>query len=107
LRLLRLALAPLRFIGDRVAMRWAGPAGGLAPGRGGIVDIDGEKLAAYRDEDGELHALSPICTHLRCVVGFNQAERTWDCPCHGSRFDVQGEVLRGPATRPLEARELS
>jgi Rieske Fe-S protein len=100
----RLALAPVRFVTDRVAMRFAGPLGELAPGQGAIVDHEGEKLAAYRDESGELHALSPICTHIRCVVAFNEAERTWDCPCHGSRFGIDGKVIRGPAKRPLESR---
>ena len=67
----RLALAPARFVLDRIAMLFAGPLRDLGPLEGAIVDLDGEKLAAYRDEDGEVHALSPICTHLRCVVGFN------------------------------------
>jgi Rieske Fe-S protein len=104
MNLLRLALAPLRFVVDRLAMGRAAPAADLAPGQARIVDLSGEKVAAYRDESGELHALSPICTHLRCVVHFNSEERTWDCPCHGSRFEIDGRVRSGPAKRPLAAR---
>jgi Rieske Fe-S protein len=59
----------------------------------------------YRDEDGQLHAVSARCTHLGCLVAFNAAERTWECPCHGSRFDVDGKVLQGPAVRPLDPRD--
>jgi Rieske Fe-S protein len=53
-----------------------------------------------------LRVLSARCTHLGCIVGFNRAESTWECPCHGSRFDVDGSVLSGPATGPLEPRTL-
>jgi 3-phenylpropionate/trans-cinnamate dioxygenase ferredoxin reductase subunit len=96
--------APLRLVGDRLAMRKASGLDSLEPGDGGIVDMDGEKLAAYRDQRGGVHAVSPICTHLRCVVGWNGQDKTWDCPCHGSRFDVEGNVLRGPAKKNLEQR---
>lgn len=75
----------------------------IAPGQGAIVRQREEKLAVYRDNDGGLHALSAACTHLGCVVAWNSAEKSWDCPCHGSRFDVHGEVLHGPAVKPLEA----
>ena len=64
----------------------------------------GEKVAGYRDEDGTLHAVSPVCTHLGCQVNFNRAETSWDCPCHGSRFDVDGNVLQGPAVHRLELK---
>jgi glycine/D-amino acid oxidase-like deaminating enzyme/nitrite reductase/ring-hydroxylating ferredoxin subunit len=70
-------------------------------GSGDVVSIDGHKAAAYRDESGFVHAVSPICTHRGCQVQFNNAERTWDCPCHGSRFDVDGKVIHGPAVRDL------
>ena len=63
------------------------------------------KTGVYRDPNGQLHAVSMRCTHLGCLVRFNAAERSWDCPCHGSRFDVDGEVLEGPATKPLPRRE--
>lgn len=74
----------------------------VKPGEGKIIKVDGRKIAAFRDDHGALHCLSPICTHMKCDVAFNPAERTWDCPCHGSRFTVTGDVLNGPAHEPLE-----
>jgi glycine/D-amino acid oxidase-like deaminating enzyme/nitrite reductase/ring-hydroxylating ferredoxin subunit len=73
-------------------------------GEGRIVDLDGDKLAVYRDDAYQLHVVSPVCTHLKCIVHWNQAERSWDCPCHGSRFSTDGTVLEGPALAPLERR---
>jgi Rieske Fe-S protein len=61
-----------------------------------------KKVAAYRDDDGRVSLCSPVCTHLQCIVAWNNAERTWDCPCHGSRFKPTGEVISGPAESPLE-----
>ena len=75
---------------------------GLACGTGRIVEIAGRKAAASRDDNGETHLVSAICPHLGCVVAWNEAERTWDCPCHGSRFQATGEVIGGPAEKPLE-----
>ncbi len=77
-------------------------AAAIAPGEGAIVREGMHKLAVYRDEAGAVHALSATCTHLGCVVHWNSAERSWDCPCHGSRFDVEGKVLHGPAVRALD-----
>lgn len=74
---------------------------GVAAGSGIVLDLDGEKAAVHRDELGQLHVVSAVCTHMGCLVDWNEAERTWDCPCHGSRFAVDGEVLDGPATQPL------
>jgi len=94
-----------RFVGDRVASLRSGvDADELEPGTGGIVSLDGQTVAAFRDDDGTLHAVSPTCTHLGCQVSFNTAERSWDCPCHGSRFDVDGHLLQGPATKDLATR---
>ena len=87
---------------DRVTKR--GSADDLAPGQGDVVGSGLAQHAAYRDTAGKLHTLSARCTHLGCIVHFNDAERTWDCPCHGSRFDIDGEVLEGPATKPLPRR---
>ena len=74
----------------------------LAAGEGGILRLAGRKVAAYRDERGRVTLCSPVCTHLKCIVEWNRAEKTWDCPCHGSRFRPTGEVISGPAESPLE-----
>ncbi len=79
----------------------------IPPGHGAVVTADGKRLAVFRDEQGSLHALSPRCTHMGCTVDWNHADRTWDCPCHGSRYSVQGEVIVGPAEKPLPAANLS
>jgi glycine/D-amino acid oxidase-like deaminating enzyme/nitrite reductase/ring-hydroxylating ferredoxin subunit len=93
-----------RFVFDR--LRRGGPAEleELAPGDGRIARMRGRATAVYRDETGFVHALSPVCTHLGCHVAWNRAERTWDCPCHGSRFSGEGHVIQGPAVRDLEPR---
>lgn len=70
-------------------------------GEGKIVEVDNKKVAAYRDEQDQLHLVSPVCTHMGCLVHWNNGEKSWDCPCHGSRFSVDGEVLEGPAFDPL------
>jgi len=75
-------------------------------GEGKIVSNGGAKVAAARIE-GELRALDPACSHMGCTVAWNAAEKSWDCPCHGSRFDTRGEVLNGPATVPLARREIA
>jgi Rieske Fe-S protein len=96
-----------QFVGDRLATLRPPDASTLAAGEGGIVRCAGEKVAAYRDDAGGLHAVSPVCTHLGCLVAFNTAEKTWDCPCHGSRFAVDGAVIQGPATEDLEQKPAS
>jgi glycine/D-amino acid oxidase-like deaminating enzyme/nitrite reductase/ring-hydroxylating ferredoxin subunit len=78
----------------------------LSSGEWGVFLGRSGRTAAYRDDSGELHAVSARCTHLGCSVRFNDAERSWDCPCHGSRFALDGTVLQGPAVEPLERREL-
>jgi glycine/D-amino acid oxidase-like deaminating enzyme/nitrite reductase/ring-hydroxylating ferredoxin subunit len=75
----------------------------IKPGDGAIAKVDGGKTAVFRDEEGALHCVSARCTHLGCVVAFNNAEKSWDCPCHGSRFGTDGAVLQGPANTPLAA----
>jgi Rieske Fe-S protein len=77
----------------------------IGPGEGAIASVDGQKTAVYRDEDGGLHCVSPRCTHLGCILHFNNAERSWDCPCHGSRFAIDGTVIQGPAVNPLERKD--
>lgn len=93
---------PFYLLRDRFARVKDGSTDAIAPGQGRIVSIDGQKVAASRDERGRLTLLSPVCTHLKCIVHWNDADRTWDCPCHGSRFKATGEVIGGPAEQPLE-----
>lgn len=73
----------------------------LANGEGAVIRRGLSKIAAYRDEAGKLHKRSAVCTHLGCIVQFNRSERTWDCPCHGSRFGIDGHVINTPAMSPL------
>jgi glycine/D-amino acid oxidase-like deaminating enzyme/nitrite reductase/ring-hydroxylating ferredoxin subunit len=75
----------------------------IAPGDGAVVRQGTAKVAAYRDQAGVLHTRSAVCTHLGCVVQWNPSEKSWDCPCHGSRFDTEGRILNGPASKPLAA----
>jgi len=84
----------------------SGSAADLAPGEGKIVRDGLAQAAVHRDEAGKLHAVSARCTHLGCIVRWNTAERSWDCPCHGSRFAPDGGVLHGPAVAPLEPRSI-
>ena len=74
----------------------------IAQGEGRVIRRGVHKIAAYRDEKGALHECSAVCTHLSCIVDWNTAEKSWDCPCHGSRFDALGKVIAGPATADLE-----
>jgi glycine/D-amino acid oxidase-like deaminating enzyme/nitrite reductase/ring-hydroxylating ferredoxin subunit len=89
------------FVADRLKIKETASLSSIPKDSGKIVEYEGEKLAAYRDEDGKLHTLSPVCTHAGCIVNWNQSERSWDCPCHGARFDIDGKVLTGPADRDL------
>ena len=74
----------------------------LVAGHGGLVNVDGKQLAVYRDEEGHTYELSPRCTHMGCTVDWNDTAKTWDCPCHGSKFAADGSVVHGPASEPLE-----
>ncbi|ATL27536.1 FAD-dependent oxidoreductase [Streptomyces formicae] len=94
------------FVGDRLRSPGVDSVEELPPDSGAVVRLDGRRRAVYRDPDGALHAVSARCTHLGCLVAFNAAERSWDCPCHGSRFTPEGRVIQGPATRPLEQRDI-
>ena len=71
-------------------------------GTGGIVEIEGDKVGVYKDENGKLFAIKPVCTHLGCMLEWNGADKTWDCPCHGSRFSYDGKNLYDPANKNLE-----
>ena len=75
-------------------------------GQGGVIKRGKQKLAVWKDMNGKPHALSASCTHLGCTVTWNNAERTWDCPCHGSMFAADGSVIHGPAVKPLAVKKL-
>ncbi len=90
---------------DRVTPAEVGSADEVPAGEARVVRSGVGKSGFYRDDDGALHGVSLRCTHLGCLLRFNGAERSWDCPCHGSRFDVDGAVLEGPAVHPLERRD--
>jgi glycine/D-amino acid oxidase-like deaminating enzyme/nitrite reductase/ring-hydroxylating ferredoxin subunit len=93
-------------VGDRVAAVRATDPHDLQPGEAVVCTVNGKLTAVRRDEQGNLHALAGRCTHQGCAVAFNDDEQSWDCPCHGSRFALDGSVLNGPATEPLASREL-
>jgi len=92
---------PYYLIRDRFAGAEGRTLRAVKRGQGAIIERDGQKLAVFRDDTGATTVRSAICTHLGCVVGWNAAERTWDCPCHGSRFKTNGSVISGPAEDPL------
>ncbi|WP_373056754.1 FAD-dependent oxidoreductase [Zunongwangia sp. H14] len=79
---------------------------GIPPGEAAVLTRNGEKLAVYKKEDGSLSILSALCTHMACRVHWNNVEKSWDCPCHGSRFNTTGEVIEGPAYIPLNKIEI-
>jgi len=92
---------PVYLAKDAVAPAEAKSVSEVEKGEGKVVRVDGKRAAVYRDAQNKLHAVSSVCTHMGCHVHFNGAEKTWDCPCHGSRFSVDGEVLQGPAVKDL------
>jgi glycine/D-amino acid oxidase-like deaminating enzyme/nitrite reductase/ring-hydroxylating ferredoxin subunit len=93
------------FVGDRLRPPQARSGRGIPRGEARVVADGLGKTGVYRDMAGAVHAVSLRCTHLGCLLRFNRAERSWDCPCHGSRFAVDGSVLEGPAVHPLERRD--
>ncbi len=100
------AKAARHLIGDRLRPSHVDSLDDVSPGTGAVLRVSGQRCAVYRDDSGVLHGVSARCTHLGCIVHFNDAERAWECPCHGSRFDIDGSVLQGPANKPLEAARL-
>ncbi|QUH02459.1 FAD-dependent oxidoreductase [Saccharopolyspora erythraea] len=94
------------FVRDRFTRSQVDLPGEVPHGQARVAREGAELTGVYRGEDGVLHGVGLRCTHLGCLVRFNAAERSWDCPCHGSRFDVDGAVLEGPAVRPLEVKRL-
>jgi glycine/D-amino acid oxidase-like deaminating enzyme/nitrite reductase/ring-hydroxylating ferredoxin subunit len=94
------------FIAKRINVGKIDGLAELAHNEAKVVKYEGETVALYKDESGSIHALNPVCTHAKCVVAWNSAERTWDCPCHGARYNINGDVLTGPARKGLERIEL-
>lgn len=92
----------MHWLGDRLKGTDASDLSQVAPGTSELLTIDGEKIAAHRDDQGVMHAVSAVCPHLGCIMAWNSAEKSWDCPCHGSRFDCDGAVLNGPAVTDLK-----
>lgn len=91
---------------DYVTDRESIPLSQLPLRKGAIVEVENELLAAYRNPDGTVIAVSPVCTHMKCKVHWNDMESSWDCPCHGSRFAPDGTVIEGPATEALQQKPL-
>jgi glycine/D-amino acid oxidase-like deaminating enzyme/nitrite reductase/ring-hydroxylating ferredoxin subunit len=87
---------------DRLAPAEGDSLQDVKPGEGKILKLDGQRVACYRDDEGKVSTVSAVCTHMGCLVRWNRAEKTWDCPCHGSRFHATGEVMAGPAETSLE-----
>jgi Rieske Fe-S protein len=77
----------------------------LANGEGAVVVVNGKRAGAYKDENGTLFIVDTTCTHMGCELEWNSGDRTWDCPCHGSRFSIHGDVVEGPAKYPLNKIE--
>ncbi|MER6772518.1 FAD-dependent oxidoreductase [Streptomyces bacillaris] len=102
----RQAAVAKHFVGDRLGVPRLESVGQVPPGKGAVVRVEGRRCAVHRDLDGTVRAVSARCTHLGCLVAFNEAETAWECPCHGSRFGVDGAVLQGPAVEPLERVEV-
>ncbi len=90
-----------QFIGKRFAYEKISTLSELAAGEATLADWEGKKVALYKDDRGKVHAVDPVCPHAKCIVGWNSAERSWDCPCHGARYTPQGEMITGPARRGL------
>jgi Rieske Fe-S protein len=96
---------PYYLVRDRFAGAEGKSLRSVKRGQGKIIERNGAKVAASRDAAGKVTLRSAVCTHMGCTVGWNPAERTWDCPCHGSRFKPNGEVISGPAEAPLSEAE--
>ncbi|MGZ3871266.1 MAG: FAD-dependent oxidoreductase [Mucilaginibacter sp.] len=94
--------AAYHFFADRLSVHETDSLKRIPKGSGKVVEFEGKKVAAYRDAEGKIHALNPVCTHAKCIVNWNQEEKSWDCPCHGARYDIQGRVLNGPAEKDLQ-----
>lgn len=93
-------LYPKRFIEGRLR-KSTKTISSLKDGEGAVLTLDGKKVAVYKSA-GKINKLSPVCKHLGCIVDFNAGEKTWNCPCHGSRYKADGTVFVGPSTKNLD-----
>lgn len=96
-----------RLIGDRFKKETMAELAALSRGEGKVVSYEEENLAIYKDESGKVYALDPVCKHAGCIVQWNNAEKSWDCPCHGARYSIDGLMLNGPARSPLDQIDLT
>lgn len=94
--------AAYHFVADRLSVDDIESFNEIEPGQGKVVNYNDKKLALYKTTDGKIHALNPVCTHAKCIVNWNGEEKSWDCPCHGGRFDINGNVLTGPPSKNLQ-----
>lgn len=78
----------------------------ISTDEGKVIDYKGEKMAVYKDKTGSVNAVSAVCTHMGCIVDWNKTDKTWDCPCHGARFNKEGKVINGPVIKDLPKKEL-
>jgi Rieske Fe-S protein len=92
---------PSHYVGDRLREADGSGVENVPRGAGKVITLDGRRVAVHRTDDGEVIKVDAMCTHMGCIVRWNTAERTWDCPCHGSRFSPEGQVVGGPAEAPL------
>ena len=97
----------MHWVGDRLKGidKWS--PDDVKPGEGKLITYKGEKVGVYKDEAGKVTAVSATCPHLGCIVNWNSAEKSWDCPCHGGRFTCEGKIIQSPATKDLELKTLS
>lgn len=96
-----------RYIADRVKISKLESVSSLAADSGTVVKYEDKKIAVYKDGTGGVHALDPVCTHAGCIVKWNGTEKSWDCPCHGGRFDIHGKVLTGPPRKDLQKIDIN
>lgn len=94
------------FMSDCISTPQLDDLGELSPGTCEVVEWKGERVAVYKDEEGKVFSCSAACTHMGCIVHWNGAEKSWNCPCHGSRFNYDGKVIQLPANRNLESKQL-
>lgn len=100
------AVVGARWVAGHVIPAPSGAVADVAPGEGRVLRVDKDTVGVFRDEAGAVHAVSATCTHMGCQLAWNSVAKTWDCPCHGSRFDIGGRVLYGPAVKDLERKML-